>query len=344
MQTPGIQRKNVLVTGASGAVGSALVHQLVEANTSFNITLFDRKTSSSVRSLRPFEKTCQVVYGDITHRADLEAVCRNQDAVIHLAAVIPPAADEFPDLAHAVNSKGTENLLHALEAGSPHAFFIYASSISVYGDRLENPWIQVSDPLIPSEGDAYAITKIEAEKTIRESALDWTIFRLTAIMGRHKLTELLFHMPLDTPLEIATSGDTARAFVQALYHREELTGRIFNLGGGPACRIRYNAFLKQSFAIAGLGKLDFPPKAFAEKNFHCGYYRDGEVLEEILHFRKENLQDYFESMSRATHPVRRWVTRLFRRRIKRMLLNHSLPYKAYHMQDTRLMHRFFPPQ
>ncbi|GAH16315.1 unnamed protein product, partial [marine sediment metagenome] len=39
--------------------------------------------------------------------------------------------------------------------------------------------IEVTDPLAPSRGDYYAITKISAEKLIRESDVDFAIFRLT---------------------------------------------------------------------------------------------------------------------------------------------------------------------
>jgi nucleoside-diphosphate-sugar epimerase len=336
-----MKKKKVLITGASGAVGSELVHQLVQFSDLFTITLFDQNTPNSTRFLRRFERLTRIVYGDITNKDDLIEVCQKQDFIIHLAAIIPPVADEFPDLAYSVNVEGTENIVHAVEQGSPDAFLIFASSISVYGDRVENPWIKVGDPLIPSEGDAYALTKIKAESCITNSSLDWTIFRLTAIMGKHKLTELFFHMPLDTLLEIATSRDTACAFVKALYHKDELSGRIFNLGGGPTCRIKYRDFLTKSFTIAGLGKLDFPSKSFAEKNFHCGYYEDGHILEEILHFRKESLLDYFKFMTHKIHPLKRTITKLLKGIIKKKLLNQSLPYKAFQSRDARLIDRFF---
>ena len=104
-------------------------------------------------------------------------------------------------MARRVNSLGTKYLLSRVKELNKNAFFMYSSSVSVYGDRLSNPNIKVDDPLIASEGDEYGLTKIEAEKHIQNSGLNWSIFRLSAIMGvkNHKLSKLMFHMPLDIP-------------------------------------------------------------------------------------------------------------------------------------------------
>jgi nucleoside-diphosphate-sugar epimerase len=96
--------------------------------------------------------------------------------VIHLAAIIPPLADKKPRLAQKVNVNGTKNLMECLEEFSPKTFFLHASSISVYGDRIKNPWIKVSDHLSPSDRDEYALTKIEAEKIIASSELHCLFF------------------------------------------------------------------------------------------------------------------------------------------------------------------------
>ena len=77
---------------------------------------------------------------------------------------------------------GEGSLVESLEKNSPNSFFVYSSSISVYGDRLQNPNIKVTDSLLPSQGDEYAVTKIEAERLIQNSALDWSIFRLAAVL------------------------------------------------------------------------------------------------------------------------------------------------------------------
>lgn len=128
-----------------------------------------------------------------------------------------------------VNVEGTRNLVQLLEHHSSNCFLIYGSSISVYGDRLENPYISVGDPLKPSPGDNYALTKIEAEGIIQKSTIGWTIFRLAAIMGGHKMSKLMFHQPLDTSLEIATPQDTARAFVKAIEKQEQLARKFLTL-------------------------------------------------------------------------------------------------------------------
>ena len=331
--------KHILLTGASGTVGFEVLKQLLEKKC-YKISVFDKKTKLSVEKLKRFENQVNLIFGDITNPSDLNKI-PNIDVVIHLAAIIPPLADDHPELAQKVNTQGTQNLIHKLEKQAHQVFFIYSSSISVYGDRIQNPYIKVGDPLIPSDGDAYAETKIAAEKILQESQLDWSIFRLAAIMGNHKISKLMFHQPLDTALEICTPRDTARAFVNAIDKQAELSKKIFNLGGGESCRIGYKHFLERSFAIFGLGELDFPEHAFADKNFHCGFYDDGDALENIVHFRKDSLEDYFQMESEKVSDFKKRAASAFKKPIKWFLLKKSEPYKAFKTQDAKQLHHYF---
>lgn len=319
---------HVLLTGAAGTVGSQVLAQLCERD-DCRLTVFERDTKEIRKRLAPYSQQARCEFGDITDADQVAAICGGVDAVIHLAALIPPAADHQPDLANRINVGGTANLVQGLEARSPNAFFLYSSSISVYGDRLTNPDIRVGDPLCPSEGDEYAKTKIAAESVVQGSSLDWSIFRLTAIMGGHQASPLMFDMPLATCIEIATPGDTARAFVKALDHRAELTGRIFNLGGGAACRMTYADFLNRSFEIMGLGKVRFPEGAFATRNFHCGNYADGDELNQILDFRRDNINNHFTAYDHSIPGWRKLAARLFRRPIISHLLRRSAPWQAW---------------
>ncbi len=330
----------VLLTGASGAIGLEVLKKLYFSK-SFNITVFDIKAPRTVKILSGFSQEIDIIYGDISNEQDLRIACIEQDIVIHLAAIIPPMADEQPELAHKVNVSGTENLIRALEQFSPNAFLFYSSSISIYGDRVANPNIKVTDPANPSEGDEYAKTKIVAEKLIQNSKLNWSIFRLCAIMGRHKISKLMFHQPLNTSFEIATLDDTARAFVNAIQKRDELSGKIFNLGGGEKCRSTYEEFLKRSFKIFGLGKLDFAPKSFADKNFHCGFYQDGADLENILHFRRDSMYSYFERVKEKISFIRLFFTSIFRGPIKYFLQRKSEPLKAFKTNAIKAIQHFF---
>lgn len=334
-----MKKTHVLLTGASGTIGFETLKQLLEKGC-YKVTVFDKKSKLSVEKFKPFKDQINIIFGDITSTKNLEKVT-NIDAIIHLAAIIPPLADEIPELARKVNTKGTQNLIHQLEKTSPNAFFMYSSSISVYGDRIKNPYIQVGDPLIPSEGDIYAETKIESEKHIQNSQLDWTIFRLAAIMGGHKMSKLMFHQPLNTALEIATPRDTARAFVNGIEKQKALSKQTYNLGGGESCRISYRHFLERSFAIFGLGKLNFPKKAFADKNFHCGYYADGDVLEKIVNFREDTLEDYFNMEANKVSSIKRIATSLFKKPIKWYLLKKSEPLEAFQKNDKKQIQHYF---
>ena len=331
----------ILLTGASGTVGYEVLKQLYPLRQKYDITVFGTRSKRSLKNLSPFKEGIKIVYGNISDFEDAKKVCSEKDVVIHLAAIIPPLADENPELACKVNTLGTENLVRNLELLSPEAFFIYSSSISVYGDRLENPFIRVGDPLIPSEGDEYAITKIKAEDIIRNSKLDWSIFRLTAIMGNHKASKLMFHMPLATSMEIASPEDTGRAFIHAIDKRELISKKIFNLGGGESCRTTYEEILSRSFEIFGLGELNFPIKTFAEKNFHCGFYDDGDDLENLLHFRNDTMESYYASEKLKIPVWKKSLAYIFRNPVKYYLFKKSEPYTAFKTGDAEMCKRYF---
>jgi len=334
----------ILLTGGSGTVGQKVLEELCE-NKKYQVTAFDIKNKKTKKFYRSYRHLIDVRYGDLSKKEAINPICKDVDFVIHLAALIPPLADEHPTLAYKINVIGTQNLINSIEAHSANAFVLYASSVSVYGDRLENPLISVGDPLLPNEGDEYAKTKIRAEQVVQESKLDWSILRLSAIMGtdNHAISGLMFHMPLSTSLEITTPIDAARAFVNAIAKKELLSRKIFNLGGGEKCRITYNEFLSKSFAIFGLGQLDFPKHAFADKNFHCGFYADGHELEEILNFRSDTLDSYFKELENAISPLKKFVTRIFRRRIFNRLIKQSEPLKASEENNQVLVRHYFNP-
>ncbi|PID67486.1 MAG: NAD-binding protein [Flavobacteriia bacterium] len=333
----------ILVTGASGTVGRSVIKQLSKNNSKYEVIATDLATKQSRKILKRYKTNCRVVFGSITDQFFVDELVKDVDVILHLAAVIPPLADEKHALAYAVNVTGTAHILHAMKQSDKEPFLVYASSVSVYGDRVENPMIKVSDPIQPSPKDNYAVTKIKAEELIQQSGVRWSVFRLSAIMGtnNHKLSHLMFHMPLDTSLEFATPRDTARAFVNAVEHQEELNHKIFNLGGGDKCRLTYRTFLERNFDVFGLGKLNFPEKSFAEKNFHCGYYADGDDLQQILHFRKDTTTDYFNRLKAQQSRVLYHLTKLFKTLINKRLVKLSLPLKAFKTGNRDLIHHFF---
>jgi len=338
-------RKRILVTGAAGAVGLETLKELQRRNGQYEITAFGKDKREHRRILKNCCGKFKAIYGDIRDKAITDKLAENIDFVIHLAAVIPPLADKYPQLTKEVNLGGTKNLLKSLEEKSPNAFFLFASSIAIYGDRLKNHLIKVGDELSPSLGDDYAGTKIRTEAEVKKSQLNWSIFRLTAIMNpKQKFDPIMFHMPLETKMEICTTRDTAFAFVQAIEEKEFLSKKTFNLGGGENCRVIFKDFLNINLINSGLGENAFPANAFAKGNFHCGYYTDSDELNKILDFQRENLEDYYQQFKDVIGSFKISLARIFRPLIIFYFLRQSEPLIAVKTRDEKLTNRFFPKE
>lgn len=330
----------VMLTGASGSVGLMTLSALLKQD-NHQITVFDLDNKGNRKKLKPYLKRVKTVWGNISNYDVVKDAVRNQDAIIHLAAVIPPKADLYPDLAKRVNYLGTINLIKAIKQSSNKPILIYASSISVYGDRVSEPWIKVTDILKPSDKDYYASLKIDAEEAIRQADISFIIYRLTAIMDKPKLDPLMFHMPLNTKMEIASSHDTGHAFALTLNHLDELNNQIFNLGGGPLCRTDYQAFLSRMLMGYGFNPRHLSKRCFATKNFHCGYYADSDILNNILHFQKDSLESYLDSVALKTPRLLKLFNHLFSKIILNYMQNKSDPYQALLNNDVDAIKHYF---
>jgi nucleoside-diphosphate-sugar epimerase len=323
----------VLLTGAFGNVGLSTLKELL--NRKHKVTLFDLKTSRNKEIFKEYKNQVAIVWGDIRDFNKVKKAVKEQDAIIHTAAIIPPLADEKPDFAKEVNVGGTKNILKAIQEQERRIKLIYISSIAVYGDRRKNPMIKVIDPPNPSKNDEYAKQKLECENLIVNSEIDWIIFRLTYIVSAAKLNldPIMFYMPLDTCIEICHTKDVGFALAESVTS-QEIIGKILNIGGGKECRIMYRDYIHHMFDLFGLGGDLLPNDAFSENDFHCGFM-DTRETQDFLHFQHITLYDYFREVKNKTS-IKRFFNKCFPliiRPIVKKYLIHQSPYLKSKQND-----------
>jgi len=317
---------NVLLTGAFGNVGLSTLKELLKND--YNVRVFEVYNRRNRKLAKKFKNKIDIVWGDLRNKDDVESAVKEEDVIIHLAAIIPPLADVNTSLAESVNVGGTKNLLNAIKNQAKKPKLIFTSSIAVYGDRRDNPMIKTTDILAPSRGDYYALTKITAEKLIRDSGVDFAIFRLTYITSVNKLNmdPLMFHMPLDTSIEICDTKDVGLALANAV-ECDEVWGDTFNIAGGERCRITYRAYLNDMMQIFGLGRNYLPEEGFAEKDFHCGFC-DTDKSENLLHYQRHTLKEYYKEVQSKVGAKRRFMP-MFKWMIRLNLLKKSEFYRRF---------------
>ncbi len=312
----------VLLTGASGSMGFEAFLELRRRSSDYSTRLILRPSQVNRKMFARYldDPGLEIVWGDLTNPDDVERAVEGVDFVLHPAAMISPGADQNPAAAREINVGGTENILASIlrqPDGAERIRLVSVGSVAQYGDRLPpREWIRVGDPLIPSVHDHYALTKCEAEKQVVESGLrPWASLRQTFIVPPKILSlldSILFHQPLEQRIEFITSRDAGYGLVQCLDAPEDFWGRIYNMSGGPACRIDYEQFIDDQFRLAGLGdyRKIFERNWFALKNFHCGYFEDSGELDHYLGHFRDDLSDTYAMIEEALRPWMKWGARL----------------------------------
>lgn len=124
--------KNILVIGGGGYVGTCLVDQLIKNN--YLVTVFDLFIYGNFLENN---HNLNAIKGDIRDLQLLKRIVKNFDCIIHLACISnDPSFDLNPQLGKSINFDPFEDLIKISKAQGVKRF-IYASSSSVYGVKLE---------------------------------------------------------------------------------------------------------------------------------------------------------------------------------------------------------------
>ncbi|MCB0040894.1 MAG: NAD(P)-dependent oxidoreductase [Caldilinea sp.] len=326
----------VLLTGAFGNIGTSTLPELLAHG--HTVRCFDVLTEENKRNAARHAGRVDVVWGDLRRHDDVAGALRGQDAVVHLAFVIPRLSvtginsEDQPEFARDVNVGGTLNLLAAMKACSRPPHLLFTSSLHVYGrtDHLPPPRT-ISEPVQPVEH--YARQKVVCEEMIKASGLSWTIFRLAASMPiRLILDPGLFDVPLANRMEYVHSRDVATAIANGL-RCEEARGRTLLIGGGPRCQYYYREIAERVLDAFGVGML--PDEAFTTVPFSTDWL-DTSESQRLLHFQQRTLQDYIDDV-RATLGAKRLAVQLLRPVIRRQLLAMSPHFEQAKQQPAKVL-------
>jgi nucleoside-diphosphate-sugar epimerase len=176
----------LLITGATGLVGSHVAQRARELGLRTRALV---RAGSDTRSLDQWgvEKT----EGELTVPSSLAGAVSGATLVVHCAARV---GDWGPvDDYRAVNVRGLEHLLNAVESAGSLRHFVHLSSQGVYEFRDHHGTDESVEPS-PAGMDGYTLTKVEAEKLIlrhvREKHLPATVIRPGFIYGPRDRTVL----------------------------------------------------------------------------------------------------------------------------------------------------------
>jgi CDP-paratose 2-epimerase len=210
---------------------------------------------------------------DVRDEKAVEALVTISEAVLHLAAQVAVTTSlKQPKQDFAVNASGTLNVLEAVRRRNPRAAVIFASTNKVYGRLLTDDamllrgsrYVPRDERLADGVGEGapldlyspYGCSKGAADQYVRDYArvfgLRTAVMRMSCIYGPRQfgnedqgwIAHFLMQALRGRPVTIFGDGfqvrdalyvdDAVSAWLAALDRIDEVKGRVFNLGGGPA--------------------------------------------------------------------------------------------------------------
>ncbi|MEN1831284.1 NAD-dependent epimerase/dehydratase family protein [Pseudomonas lijiangensis] len=202
-----INRSKIVVTGADGFVGGALVEYLRE-----------RAGLDVIRCVRSGKSGPDDLAYDLTGSGALPAL-GGVDVIVHAAArvhIMQAESDPLPAF-RAANVEGTMRLAEAAAQAGVRRF-VFLSSIAVNGNATPVGQSFTPDD-IPAPHDAYGVSKFEAEQALlalsARSAMEVVIVRPTLVYGpgaSGNVQQMLKWLRLGIPLPLA-GIDNRRSFI-----------------------------------------------------------------------------------------------------------------------------------
>ena len=297
--------KKVLVIGAAGNVGIPTVKYLLTEG-KYEITVLDLKNKTSIKRLKRFKKRINIIYGDVTNRVLIEALVKDHDYIVYLATAMPPLSNMKKGLSLEIDYKGCENIARAICYYNPKCHLFLASTTSIYKD-IDNP--SVKSKLKLDKYDYFENAKIACEKIVKEKLKYYTIYRVPLVLTDPNKDKFIYHGNANSYMDVITKEDCAYAFVKGLSYSNILNKKIFNLAGTDS--IKYKDLLKKIISINGLSLKIILNRLFLEKDYISPVCKDRDDLENLIHYRNDNLNSYFNKLK--TKSKKRTIHRLIKK-------------------------------
>lgn len=212
----------ILVTGASGFVGRALVTDL--ANAGHTVRAAMRQPADV------FPRSVEVVaVSDLTRPVEWRLLLRDIETVVHLAGIAHAGPGIADDTYDRVNRLATAELAHAASAARIR-HLIFMSSIRAQAGPSSGAPLRETDEARPTDG--YGRSKLAAEDALRAPGVPYTILRPVLIYGsgvKGNLERLLALARSPWPLPLGLCRNR-----RSLLARENLIGAIHFALATPA--------------------------------------------------------------------------------------------------------------
>ncbi len=204
--------KKILITGASGFIGSFLVEEALQKG--YEVYAGIRKSSSKAYLQ---DENINFIEFDLSDKNDIKSKLQSFDYIIHAAGTTKSCStSDFEK----INYQYTVNLIEALqETKQMPKKFIYISSLAVYGPG--NPEqaipIKVTDPKKPIT--LYGHSKLKTEEYIRTvQNLPYIIFRPTGVYGPREKDFYVMYKTVKSGIE--TYIDTKEQHLTFVYVKD----------------------------------------------------------------------------------------------------------------------------
>ena len=325
----------IFLTGATGAMGIPILEQLLQ-NDQFHIRILVNPTPLDLKIAARYQDNPRVeaYNGDLRVYEDVKRGVDGADIVLHVGGIVSPMADYHPKLTMSVNYGSTLHMLRAIQAqpDPQRVKFVFISSVVAFGDRLPPiHWGRTGDPVKPSINDYYALSKVASERAIIESGLtNWVILRQTGLLSvktARVMDGIIFHNCLNNPLEYVSDRDSAVLIRRICENApDHFWGRVYNIGGGPSCRMSFYELFKAMLSRLGIDDLSqvLETKWFALRNFHGVYFLDSDELEQMFHFRSDSMDYFFDIYIKELGPLGKAAKLMNRFTLTKMLLTKIL--------------------
>ncbi|MEA1884327.1 MAG: NAD-dependent epimerase/dehydratase family protein [Thermotogota bacterium] len=303
-------QKCIFMTGATGNMGSHTLKELLKRSDRFIVRALVLDTQKERRKIARFRKhqNLEVVYGDMRDAALIESCINDVDFVLHIGALVSPMADKHPKSCMDINYGSTINIINAIkkQKNNDQIALVYIGTVGETGCRMPPiHWGRCGDPIKPSIFDYYSVSKVASERAVIESGLKkWVSLRQTGMLPINKAglrDPIVFHQNLNNVLEWVTAEESGKLMANVCKPTvpDSFWKKCYNIGGGEQWRFtNYELMIKTMEALGGDIRNCFDPRDFALFNFHGQWYTDSDRLNDILHFRCLDPNEYFQRKNR----------------------------------------------